>query len=221
MRNGSRRPWSTIVGVVGHVSHGDLSTDDTKGTYYYCTFQEPERMTGVVVRTRPGTPNPARAIREAVRALDPSLPVDRQLSMDTLVANSLAARRFVMQLLAFFAAVALLTAALGLYGVVSYAVTQRTQEIGVRMALGAGHRAVLQLIMGQGLRMAAVGVAIGLVAATSASLLLRSLLFNVSPIDPVTFGAMVVILIGATLVAAYLPARRASRVDPLVALRYE
>lgn len=221
MRNGSRQPWSTIVGVVGHVRHGDLSTDDSKGTYYYCTFQQPERMSGVVVRTRPGTPNPARAIREAIRALDPSLPVDRQLSMGTLVANSLAARRFVMQLLAFFAAVALLTAALGLYGVVSYAVAQRTQEIGVRMALGAGNRAVLQLIMGQGLRMAALGVAIGLVAATSASLLLRSLLFNVSPIDPMTFGAMVIILLGATLVAAYLPARRASRVDPLVALRYE
>jgi ABC-type antimicrobial peptide transport system permease subunit len=138
-----------------------------------------------------------------------------------MVNSSLSSRRFVVTVLGVFAGLALLMAVIGLYGVISYAVTQRTQEMGVRMALGAQRAEILQLVLSQGMRLASAGAAIGLVVSLISSRLLRSQLFGVSSFDPLTFVLMAGVLIGAALAASYIPARRATRVDPMVALRYE
>jgi ABC-type antimicrobial peptide transport system permease subunit len=156
-----------------------------------------------------------------VQRLDATLPVQRVTSMQERVSASLAPRRFVMRLLAFFAVVALLMAALGLYGVVSYSATQRTQEMGIRMALGANAHSVVQLVLRQGVGLAAAGMGGGIIAALAATRLIASQLYQVSAFDPVTFGVMVPVLLGAAVLASWLPARAASRVDPLVALRDE
>jgi ABC-type antimicrobial peptide transport system permease subunit len=138
-----------------------------------------------------------------------------------MVNSSLAPRRFVVTVLAVFAGMALLMAAIGLYGVIGYAVTQRTQELGVRMALGAQPGEILRLVLAQGMRLAGAGAAIGLGVSLIVSRLLRNELFHVSSFDPLTFAVMAAVLIGAALLASYVPARRATRVDPMVALRYE
>src|SRR5262249_8021131 len=142
-------------------------------------------------------------------------------TMDALLADSLAPRRFAMRLLGFFAAAALFLAALGLYGVLSYAVTQRTREIGIRIALGAQRSAVIKLVVGQGLALAGFGLALGLVAAVTGTRLLTSMLFQVQPNDPVVYLAVVVLLGTVALVASYVPAWRASQIDPLSAIRQE
>ena len=220
-RGGPRTPWSTIVGVVGHVNHSDLAGDTGKGVYYYCLFQQPIPMTSIVLKT-PGDPaSLAPAIRQAVREVAPNQPVYRLKTMQDMVQNSLAPRRFAVRLLGFFALVALFMAALGLYGVISYSVAQRTQEIGVRMALGAQSRSLIALVVGQGLRLAAVGVVLGLVLAMAFSRMLQSQFFGVSAFDPVTMGSIAIVLLGAASLASYLPARRAAKVDPLRALRYD
>jgi len=173
------------------------------------------------VRT-PADPAPlAKAIREAVRAVDSAQPVSRVRLLSDMVNSSLSSRRFVVTVLGVFAGLALLMAVIGLYGVISYAVTQRTQEMGVRMALGAQRAEILQLVLSQGMRLASAGAAIGLVVSLISSRLLRSQLFGVSSFDPLTFVLMAGVLIGAALAASYIPARRATRVDPMVALRYE
>jgi putative ABC transport system permease protein len=141
--------------------------------------------------------------------------------MTAMVNDSLAPRRFVVTVLGVFAGLALLMAVIGLYGVISYAVTQRTQELGVRMALGAQPAEILWLVVGQGMKLAALGAAAGLVAAVAITRLLRNQLFHVSAFDPPTFVLMAAALIGAAMLASYIPARRATRVDPMVALRYE
>jgi putative ABC transport system permease protein len=138
-----------------------------------------------------------------------------------MVNSSLAPRRFVLSVLGVFAGMALLMAVVGLYGVISYVVTQRTQEMGVRMALGAQPGEILRMVLGQGMRLACVGAAIGLVVSLVSSRLLRNQLFHVSPFDPLTFALMAGVLIGAAVLASCVPARRATRVDPMVALRYE
>jgi len=153
--------------------------------------------------------------------VDPNQPVHRLKTMDDMVQNSLAPRRFAVRLLGFFALVALFMAALGLYGVISYSVAQRTQEIGVRMALGAQSGALVALVIGQGLRLAAMGVVLGLALAMVLSRMLQSQFFGVSAFDPLTMVAIAAVLLGAASLASYLPARRASKVDPLVALRYD
>jgi ABC-type antimicrobial peptide transport system permease subunit len=175
----------------------------------------------LIVRTE-GDPAALRgAIREAVLAVDGSEPVSNFETMPDAIGESLAPRRFVVTLLGVFAAMALLMAVLGLYGVVSYAVSQRTQEFGIRVALGAGRGEILGMVVGQGVRLAGAGAAVGLVASLLLGRLLRSQLFEVSPFDPVIFAGMVVILVGAAMLASYIPARRATRVDPMVALRHE
>ncbi len=220
-RMGRGRALATIAGVVGHVKHSDLAGDTGKGVYYYPVLQQPTPFTTLMVKTASNPASLAGGIRDAVRTVDPALPVQRLKTMQGLVSNSLAPRRFVVVVLGFFAVTALLLAAIGLYGLISYSVTQRTQEIGVRIALGAQAGQVLRMVVGQGARLALAGVAIGFVAAFSLSRLLASQLYHVSPFDPMTSVVTAAVLVGAALAASYLPARRATRVDPVEALRHE
>ena len=153
--------------------------------------------------------------------MDPNVPVFDIKSMEQLLSESLARRRFAMLSLGLFAAVAMLLAVVGIYGVMSYAVAQRTREIGIRMAMGAQTRDVLKLIVAQGMSLAGIGVGIGLAGAVAVTRVMASLLFGVSATDPVTFAAIALLLAGVALVACYVPARRATKVDPMVALHYE
>ena len=214
-------PWSTIVGVVGHVQHTSLAGDTGKGTYYGSIYQHPLPFAAFVMRTEANPIGFAPAMRQAVLAADPAQPMHHVQPMESLVAASLSERRFVVVLLGFFAAMALLLAALGLYGVISYATAQRTAEIGIRMALGAQRGEVLAMVVGQGMRLAGAGAAAGLVASLVFSRMLESQLFAVSPFDPLTFAATALALLGAAVVASLIPALRATRIDPLEALRYE
>jgi predicted permease len=223
IRNGSDSPWATIVGVVGHTKNSDLAGDVVKGRYYYSILQQSDEFPFVSFLARTDS-DPARLtapLREAVRAVDPSLAVSRVKLMSDLVSASLAPRRFVVTLLGIFSCLALLMAVIGLYGVISYSVTQRTQEIGIRMALGAQPSGVLSLVIAEGMQLAGIGAAIGLVASLILSRILKNQLFEVSAFDPLTFLVTALVLMAAALLATYLPARRATRVDPMEALRYE
>jgi len=212
--------WYTIVGIVNHVFHSDLVSDTSHGIYYVSLYQCPMPMGTILVKTG-DLPAAVAAIREAVHAADPNLPVYDVKPMATLLAGSLAPRRFAIRILGFFAAAALLLAALGVYGVLTYAVMQRTREIGIRIALGAEKTEVLRLVIGQGLRLAGTGVALGIAAAILFGRLLESQLFEVRPFDPPTMAAMACAVMMAALLASWLPARRAMRADPAVTLRYE
>jgi putative ABC transport system permease protein len=163
----------------------------------------------------------AAAIRREVQAIDKDQPIYDVSTMEKILSNSVAPRRLSMVLFSLFAAVALLLAAVGIYGVMSYSVTQRTREIGIRMALGADHKNVVQMIVRQGMTLTLVGIGVGLAAAFGLSRLMTSLLFGVSVTDPLTFVAISSLLAGVALLANYVPARRATKVDPMVALRYE
>jgi putative ABC transport system permease protein len=210
----------TVVGVVGDVYQYGL--DSQKTMQLYLPFaQQPQRIMTMTVR---GSSDPLRlvsAIRDNVRAVDQDQPVFRIATMDQILADSMARQRFSMILLAVFAAGALLLAAVGIYGVMSYVVAGRTREIGLRIALGADPRRVLRLVLGEGLTLAVIGSGIGAVAAFLATRLLTSLLYGVSSSDPLTFVAVAVLLAAVALLACYVPARRAAKVDPLVALRAE
>ncbi len=221
IRRGSGAPWSTIVGVAGHIKNSDLAVDSGKGMYYFAVLQQPIPFLSFVARTTVDPATLAGTLRDAIGEADPSLPAHHLRSMADMVRGSLAPRRFVVALLGFFALAALLLAVLGLYGVISYSVAQRTREIGIRIALGARGREVLGLVVGQGMRLALAGAAIGFVAAFSLSSFLSKQLFQVSPFDPLTSAAMALVLITAALLASFVPALRATRVDPIVALRSE
>jgi len=221
MRFDSTVPWATIVGVVGHVKQADLAGADVKGKYYFPLYQAPQPLATLLARTTTDPAGLATGIREAVRAVDATQPVSQIRLLSEMVDSSLASRRFVVTMLGVFAGLALLMAVIGLYGVISYAVAQRTQEMGVRMALGARPAEILRLVLGQGMRLACTGAAIGLAVSLISSRLLRNQLFRVSSFDPLTFALMAAVLVGAALAASYIPARRATRVDPMVALRYE
>jgi predicted permease len=214
---GDKGPWATIVGVVGTVRSNDLA-EESKGTIYF-PYHAP--VMTLVVRTA-SDPRPlTAAIRQQVQGVDSDQPVYDVKTMDERVAASLERRRFSATLLGLFAALALVLALIGLNGVISYLVAQRTHEIGVRMALGARPAGVLRLVLSQALVMAAAGVITGLIAAYFASRLLANQLYGVQPEDPATFLAVPALLTAAALVASSIPAWRATRVDPLVALRYE
>ncbi len=214
---GDKGPWATIVGVVGTVRSNDLA-EESKGTIYF-PYHAPA-MT-LVVRTA-SDPRPfAAAIRQQVQVVDPDQPVYDVKTMDERVAASVERRRFSATLLGLFAGLAFALALIGLNGVITYLVAQRTHEIGVRMALGARPGGVLRLVLAQALGMAAAGVVAGLIAAFFATRLLASQLYGVQPVDPVTFLVVPALLTAAALAASSIPAWRATRVDPLVALRYE
>ncbi len=212
--------WRTIVGVVGDVRYQGL--DDPGQAALYTPFaQTPSLWTAVFVRTTSEPMAVVRSVKAAVATAGAGLTAMRPRPMTELVAESIARPRFNALLLSCFAILALVVATVGIYGLIAYSVAQRTHEIGVRIALGAARRDVLGLVVGQGLRLTAVGIALGVVGALALTRLMQSLLFEVSPQDPLTFVAGAAFLLVVGLLASYLPARRAARVDPAVALRAE
>jgi putative ABC transport system permease protein len=212
--------WVEIVGVVNHVKNYGVDQDSRVETYLPYT-QSPRRSFTFVVRTSGTAVGIVDGIRSAVRAVDPTVPVFDASTLDDQLADSRAPRRVAALLTGSFAALALLLAAVGIYGVVSYSVTRRTSEIGIRLALGADPSHILRLVVGRGLALAGGGIVLGLVVALALSRLVSALLFQVSPMDPPTFSLTPVLLAATALVACYLPARRAMGVDPSVALREE
>jgi putative ABC transport system permease protein len=212
--------WRTVVGVVGDVRYSGL--DDPGEAAIYTPFaQTPFLWTYVMVRTSGPPMAMAGAIRQAVSAVDPTLEAAALKPMAAVVAEAVAQPRFNVMLLSAFAGLALLLAAVGIYGVISYSVVQRTKEIGIRMALGAGPGDVLRLVTGEGLRLAAMGVVVGLFAAAAAARLLTTLLFEVRPTDALTYAAAAGFLVTVALAASAVPAWRATRVAPVSALRAE
>jgi len=209
-----------VIGVVGDVRTTSLETNVRAMTYWPYARYPYGRMT-VVVRTAGDPASAVRSIAGLVRQLDPDLVVANVKTMDEVVSNSVAERRLTMLLLTIFAAAALLLAAVGIYGVIAYSVTQRTQEIGIRMALGAGRAEVLRMVVSQALRLTLAGVCAGAIAAFGLTGLMTKLLFNVTPGDPLTFAVVAAGLAAVAALASYLPGLRATRVDPVVALRAE
>ena len=218
-----RFPTWTIVGIVADIKHFSMREDTAPEMYVpYTQPQWPSMLTmHFAVKSTAGTAALSAALREAVHSADPDLPLSNLQPLKTLVDDSMTQPRFAMLLLASFAGLALLLAAVGMYGVVSYSVTQRTQEIGIRVALGAARGSVFGMVLAQGARLAAPGIAAGLVAALAVTRLMDTFLFEIQPTDPLTFVGVSALLVAVALLACYLPARRATRVDPIVALRHE
>ena len=221
LTRGRRLGWATIVGLVGHTMQSALVGDSGKGVCYYPIFQQPVSQAFLIVKTRTDAAQMGNAIRAVVESVDPGQPVANLETMEQYVAGSLGPQRIAVSLLAIFSLLALFLATLGLYGVISFSVTQRTHEIGIRMALGAGRGQVWRLVLAQGMRPALVGVLAGTMAAALVVRYLRSQLFEVSAFDPLAFLSASLVLLAAALLACSVPARRATRVDPIVALRYE
>src|SRR5882672_7320499 len=216
-------PWFTIVGVVKDVKQGGVEKK-TGTELYFNLMSRPGVNPGpmnFVLRTLMTPSALAGSIQRAVSELDPALPVIKLQSMDDVFAEAIGRPRLLAQLLGIFAGLAILLAAIGSYGVLSYMVTERRREIGIRMALGADRGSVLRMVLRQGLTLTLVGVVAGLAAAFAMNRLLASLLFGVRPSDPVTIATVVALISGVALVACYLPARGATRVDPMIVLRDE
>jgi putative ABC transport system permease protein len=220
VRLGSTQPWRTIAGVVGDVYQYGLDSGKTMQIYLpYAQFRVQDLT--LVMRTSGDPLAQAPAARAALKAIDAEIPLAKVTTMDRVMADSVAGRRFSMLLLASLGGCAVLLAAIGIYGVSSYSVTQRTAEFGIRMALGAQPGNVIRLVMGANLVRIVAGTAVGLCMSLAGTRLLAGLLFGVSPVDPVTFAGAAGILVGVATIASYVPARRATRVDPMTALRNE
>jgi len=219
-RRGSNDDWVTVIGVVGNVRNHGLDKQSTPHVYEWYE-QSGELTPDLIVRTTAATDGFAATLRAAVRGVDQTAILSPVNTLDQQLSEQLSPRRFQAWLLGLFSSIALLLACVGIYGMISYSVAQRTHEIGIRMALGARPRDVMKLIMGDGARFALAGLAIGTIAAIGFTKFMASLLFGVTATDPVTFAAVAILLMAVALLASYVPARRASKVDPMVALRYE
>jgi predicted permease len=211
----------TIVGVVGGVKTGDLAENNPVGQIYYSTRQYPPRGMHLVLKTDAGNPQTVASVRRELQRADPEMPLFDVKTMTERLSTSLANRRAAMALCLMFGALALLLAAVGVYGVLAYSVSQRTREIGVRVALGAGARDVIGMVVGQGLRMAAAGLAIGALGAFAVTRLMSAMLFEVRPSDPAVFLIVTVALAAVAGIASLIPSARAARIPPAIALRYE
>jgi len=216
----NREDWR-VAGIVGDVRHSTL--EEGAGPEMYLNFRQTGDWNAIemVVRTSRLPESFVPDVRAAMKAFDPALPNSEFTTLGQIVDDAVAPRRLITHLLGAFSSFALALASLGLYGVIAYSVSQRTQEIGIRLAIGAQRSDVMRLIVGEGLKMAAAGVAVGVVAALALSRLLASLLFGVTTTDPLIFSITAFVLIFVALLACFIPARRAAKVDPMVALRYE
>jgi putative ABC transport system permease protein len=212
--------WFEIVGVVANVRSLELR-EESQPEIYFSTLQDYWPAMSLVVRSTVEPSSLAGSVREVVNEVDKSVPVSQLKTMDRVVSESITQPRFNLFLLALFSTVAMLLSAAGIYGVTAYSVSQRTHELGIRLALGAQVGDVLKMILGQGMAVIGVGLVLGLVAAFGLMRLLRSLLFGVGENDPLTFVAITIVLLIVALIACYIPARRATKVDPLEALRAE
>jgi predicted permease len=214
-------PWYTIVGLVGHARASSLESDTNEGFFCVAAAQLPQLSTAIMVRSSRSAENLTGDLGAAVRAVDSSVPIYDVKTMEERVDESLIGRRFVVLLLTAFAGLALLLAALGLYGVISYSVRMRTRELGVRMALGAQRGEVMQLVLLQGARLAAIGVVLGALFAALLGRIFSSLLFKVGVLNAMPWIAATLIVVATVLLATYLPARRAASIEPMKALRTE
>jgi putative ABC transport system permease protein len=215
--------WMTVIGVVADVKHSGLNqpTDPAVYTPFLQNDERWRRFMTLVIRAQDASPGLVAEVKKQIWSLDAQIPVDDVRPMDELIAVSVAQQRFNMLLLGLFAALALILAAVGIYGAMAYAANQRTHEIGIRTALGAQRRDVLRLVMQDGAKIALFGTASGIAGALALTHFMVSLLFEVNPTDPAIFGCVALLLATVVLVACYIPARRAMCVDPMVALRYE
>jgi putative ABC transport system permease protein len=214
--------WRTIVGVAGNVRHASINAPAFPGAYTpYAQDRESWSRISLVLRANGDPSSLAAVLRKEISAIDPQQPVSNVQTMEQLMSASIKRPRFIMLLLGLLASIALALSVVGIYGLMSYSITERTHEIGIRMALGAQARDVLRMVVGQGLKLILIGLGIGITGAFALTRLMSSLLFGVSTADPVTFLAVSALLAVAALLACYIPARRATRVDPMVALRYE
>jgi putative ABC transport system permease protein len=214
------REWIEVVGVVGHTKHEGLDAE-ARLQLYLPYRQVPIPFMAVAARTAGDPDRSVNQIRQAVLAVDPELPISNVRTMEELIELSVGQRKLSMMLLSLFSGIALLLASIGIYGVMSYSVSQRARELGVRIALGAGRGDVLRLVLRQGMSLALLGIAIGLGAALGLTRLIQSQLFGVGATDPLTFVSVAIILGATALAANLLPAVRAMRVDPAVVLRDE
>jgi putative ABC transport system permease protein len=212
-------PWRTVIGVVKDVRQNDFVAEPKMQMYFSYRQLRNLKPNALVVRTAVDPMSLAPAVRNAIWAVDKDQPVSNMNSMEEVVSRAVARQRFSMLLLAIFAGVALVLAAVGIYGVMSYTVAQQTREIGIRMALGAQRGDVLKMTVLQGLKLVAIGLVVGLVAAFVLTRVMASLLFGISATDPLTFLTISGVLLGVALLASYIPALRATRVDPMIALR--
>jgi len=219
-RNRADAPWIAVVGVVANARTESLAQAEVP-QIYLSLYQSQSRRLAVFLRGHLDTGAIPEQVRAQVQAVDPTLPISGSQTLNETVSASLAERRFSMAMIALFALTALLLAALGIYGVISYMVSERTHEIGIRIALGAERKNILRMVLRQGLGLAIAGAAVGLVGALIVSHLMAGLLYGVTPTDPLTFSCVALLLLGVALLACYIPARRALRVDPLTALRHE
>jgi FtsX-like permease family len=216
----SKDPWLTGVGVVGDVKQSRLDMETSPHTYE-SFWQNTTPSLNVALRTSNDPASMASALRSTVWSIDPQLAVAQIQIMDLVISKSTTPRRFSLFLLAGFASLALILSAIGIYGVIAYSVVRRVHEMGIRIALGAQRRNVMRVVISQGMLLLAVGTVIGTLGALAMTRTLASFFYGVRPTDPVTFVAVVVILAGVAFLACYIPARRATRVDPMIALRYE
>jgi putative ABC transport system permease protein len=210
-------PWRTIVGVVGDVRQFGVQEEPRPEIY----IPEARRSMTIVVRTRQAPASLVAPALDRIRSVDPALPKPVARTLETVVADALAVKRLVAATFGVLATVAVLLAAIGLYGVIAFSASRRTHEIGIRMALGARPADVVRLVVARSLSVTGLGVALGVLGALAVTRLLRSLLYGLSPFDPIAYVAAAVLMLGTALLAAWLPARRSSRVDPMVALRHD